>query len=140
MKTNKLNTYKGNLELYYETGMEGCHAPILHDDRGIYKAPGYNKDTKKWDGPDEEFHSFNWTMWFKGGEHLKVFENNKIIFDGIVTKDRQKIRDFKYALGFIPKEVEILEWLRWFQHELRAEILTDELVDAEKPKDKGSNV
>ena len=43
-------TYFGNLEFYFETGMEGM-ASSVHDDRGWHEAPSWNNETKKEDGP-----------------------------------------------------------------------------------------
>lgn len=125
-------TYSGNLELYYETGFEGCHSVTLHDDRGITKGPSFNNNSQKWDGPEMDFHNLGWSVFFRGGEYLKVFEDGKVIWEGTLTKSRHKLMKIKYALSFIPEEVDTAIWVEWLKKELRAEISTNQPVLAEE--------
>ena len=125
MTYGKKYKYSGNLEFYYETGFEGCQAVILHDDRGITKSPDFNNETGKWDGPLKEFKSLGWAVFLKGGEYLKVFENDKIIWEGSLTKSRVKMAKMNYSLSFIPEEVDTQTWVDWFTRELHAEISTN---------------
>lgn len=124
--------YSGNLEFYHESGMEQM-ACILHDDRGIYKSPGFNNDTKKWDGPVEDFKSLEWTVWFKGGEYIKIThpETNEVVFEGKITKNIDLIRQKNYNFSFLPSEIKYEEWLSWCQHEYKAEVQTNNPVLAD---------
>jgi len=133
---NYLYHYIGNLEFYHETGME-CLAPILHDNRGITKAPSFNNGTKKWDGPEMEYKSLSWSVWFNGGEYLKVYnEDNSVLWEGPLTKDRFKMIEKKYNYAFLPKEISFEVWYSWFCKELKAEVFTNKPVTAEKNKEK----
>lgn len=128
-------TYSGKLELYFETGME-CQACGLHDDRGIHKSPSFNNETKKWDGPEQEYHSIEWLHFFASAkqnpQHLTVFnKDGMVIFEGMITRDRYKIAERKYAWDFLPKEVEEVTWLYWMHHELKAVVKTNHPVWAE---------
>jgi len=131
----KKYTYKGNLDLYFETGMEQ-QVPILCDLRGYYKSPSFNNETKKWDGPQEEFRKITWCVWIRGEEYLKVFDkDNNLVWEGLITKDREKIKELKYALSFIPKEIELEKWLLWCTTKYLAEVSTNTPVTAEKKEE-----
>ena len=41
-----LHKYEGRLEAYYETGMEGMHMMMLHDDRGLRPGPDWQDPSK----------------------------------------------------------------------------------------------
>jgi hypothetical protein len=126
-------TYEGNLELYYETGLEGL-ACILHDDRGIFKSESYNPNTGKWDGPLEDMRSIEWTLWFKGGEYIKIFnpKNDSVIYEGSLTKNFEEMRRQQFGFTFIPQEIKTEDWLIWCQKEYRAIVQSDLPVLAEQ--------
>lgn len=111
-------TYKGNLELYYETGFEGTHACILHDDRGII---------------DNKYHSLEWSVWFKDGDYLTVFDkDNSILWKSELVNNKKLILEHKCIIDYIPMGVDLKEWIRWFKEELKAEVITPNPVLAQK--------
>ena len=127
----QLREYKGILETYYETGMEGCMGMIFHDDRGNHVAP-------KWDKPEETmvYRSLSWSIWF-GNKlcqyNIRIFnKRNKVVYEGRLTKDKSKMADEKYRFSFLPKELSTKRWLMYCQKEYRAELWTNELTDALK--------
>jgi len=125
-------TYKGILELYYETGYEGCYAVILHDDRGNYQSPGFNNATKKWDGPLENFRSLEWSVFMRGGETATIWSpRGHILYKGPLTKDKSKLIEMNYRIAFAPKELSIKRWMKYLTKEYKAEIVTEEPVLAE---------
>lgn len=124
----RLHKYVGNLETYYETGMEGTTGLIFHDDRGLHPGP-------KWDNPAETFqyHSLEWSIWFEKS-HIymaRIFDKeNNVIYDGPLTYDRKKTLSCEYQVPFVPKEIETKEWLGYFVSEYRAELYTNEIAMA----------
>lgn len=138
------HTYKGTLEFYFETGMEGLSS-IVHDDRGWYEAPSFNNDTKKMDGPKERYKSLEWGVFIKGGEYLTVFDNDdEIIWEGLLLRDTLAVKDKGYRHHFLPQRVSYEDWSEWCNKEYKVEIQTNEPVLAEqedyineykKPKD-----
>jgi hypothetical protein len=128
----KIYRYEGKLELFYEQGME-CLMPALHDNRGIRKSPSFNNETKKCDGPEQEFHSIEWLLDFKGGEYIEVFDTNDIVlYSGSLTKDKKEIIKHSYNYSFIPKEIDFLTWHSWCSQNFKAVIFTNKLIDAQK--------
>jgi hypothetical protein len=126
-------TYIGNLELYHETGMEalGC---ILHDDRGTFQSESYNPNTGKWDGPLEDMRSVEWTLWFRGGERIKVLnpEDHSVVYEGLLTKNQNEMIRQNFSFTFIPSEIKTEDWLIWCQKEYRAIVESNLPVLAEQ--------
>ena len=130
----QLHKYEGILELYYETGMEGCHAVIFHDDRGNHEGPHWDTKNK----PNEKFmyRSLAWSIWF--GQRLCLYnirifnKRNKVVYEGPLTKDKRAIAKFKYRLSFIPKEISLKRWLTILKKEYRAELYTNDIPSAIK--------
>lgn len=126
----KLHKYVGNLEFYYETGME-CVGTIFHDDRGLSEGP-------KWDKPDEKmmYKSLEWSVWFGhplGVYRIRIFnKRNRMVYEGPLTKDKKKIADNDYRYGYLPKEIAVHKWLEYCSKEYRAEVYTNEVVSAIK--------
>lgn len=130
----ELNRYVGNFEYYYETGME-CNGCIFHDNRGLSKGPSFNNDTKKWDGPEQDFKSLGWAIFFSKRHkyQVKIFKTDgSLFYEGILTQDIEKMRKTKYTISFMPKELTETQWFEVCQFEYKGEIITDDIVDAEK--------
>jgi len=121
-----LGEFSGTLETYFETGME-CLGFILHDDRGITNSPSFNNSTKKWDGPIQEFHSIDWTIWLdKKGQKIEVYgEDGSIEYTGDLTLNRQALAKFGYRHSFIPNEVDFDTWCKWFARKAKAKVWKD---------------
>ena len=129
------HTYEGTLEFYFETGMEG-HVSTLHDDRGWHESPSWQNKTKKFDGPLEKFKSLEWSTFLKSGEYLEVFENDKIIWEGLLISDIVKMGEKSYSYHFLPLGIDFDLWVKWCLKEYRAKVYTNTPVLAEDPKHK----
>lgn len=121
--------YSGNLELYYETGFEGMHAVILHDDRGNHVGP-------KYDNPNETmtYKSLSWAHFFSKRDPIYLVvqdPDGKEIFRGHVYNDRQKLHQTDYHISFAPVQVELKDWMSWVLNEYRATVFTDDPVLSE---------
>lgn len=121
------HNYAGNLELYFETGME-CMGTIFHADTGL-GAPNPLDNGKP-------FHSLAHTIWFGNRMCLytiRIFDkDNNIVYEGSLKKDRQAMARNKYAYAFLPQEISASVWLDWCRQEYRAELYTNELTSALK--------
>jgi len=125
------HTYKGTLEFYFETGMEGMSSN-LHDDRGWHESPEFNNDTKKWDGPLTKFKSLEWSVFLRGGEYLTVFDKeDTIVWEGLLLRDTEACAARDYSLHFLPQRIPYGDWVKWCQEEYKAEVNTNEPVLAE---------
>lgn len=130
MSPKHLHRYVGNLELYFETGMEQM-AAIFHDDRGLHEGP-------KWDKPEEKmmYKSLSWAIFF--GDRfcmydIKIFnKDGTIAYEGPLVKDKGRIRRANYNISFIPTTITRRKWVDLCQRELRAELTTNQLTDAIK--------
>jgi len=123
----RLHKYVGNLEPYYETGFEGCHMIMLHDDRGLRPGP-------KWDNPAEtmNYHSLEWAVVFdkKGYFKANIFDKEgKLVYEGKLTMDRKKVAETQYRASFIPQEIDTKTWFKYVREEYRAEIYTNLVLD-----------
>lgn len=122
-----LHKYVGTLEAYYETGMEGCHLIMLHDDRGLRPGP-------KWDNPAEimNYHSLEWAVVFdkKGYFAANIYDKEgNLVYEGKLTMDRQKVIKAKHQASFIPKEIPTKTWFEYVRKEYKAEIFTNYVLD-----------
>ena len=125
------HAYKGTLDFYFETGMEGLSSN-LHDDRGWRESPSWNNETQKKDGPVTKSKSLEWLVFMEGGEYLIVFDkDDNIIWEGILFKDIDAMKEKKYRHHFLPKDISYEDWFKWCDEEYRAEILTNVPVLAE---------
>lgn len=120
MTLNYNHTYSGNLEFFTEQGMEGRQACILHDDRGLNS---------------KGFKNLSWAVFIKGGEYLKVFENDKVIWEGLVIRNYEKVLDKDFIrYSILPYGVDQDVWEKWFNKQYKAEISTLKPVLAEDPE------
>jgi len=122
-----LHKYVGVLEAYYETGMEGCHMMMLHDDRGLRSGP-------KWDDPTVtmNYHSLEWGVVFDKKSYFaaNIFDKEgNLVYEGKLTMDRKKVAEANYAASFIPKEIDTKTWFKYFREDYRAEIFTNLVLD-----------
>ena len=129
-----LHKYVGNLEAYYETGMEGTHLIILHDDRGLHPGP-------KYDGSGETmmYHSLAWSVVFdkKGYFAANIFDKEgNLVYEGRLTMDRHKVAEAGYRASFIPKEIDTKTWFKYIREEYRAEVYTNYVLDPIREKHK----
>lgn len=129
----KLGEYYGTLETYFETGME-CLGFILHDNRGLHRAPSFDNETKDYTGPEQEYHSLEWTIFFdKTPQYIEVYEDDgSVLYKGSLTLDRAKMRETGYRYSFIPKEVPLQAWFGWFSQK-RVKPLTAKLTKKPAP-------
>lgn len=116
----KLRRYSGNLELYFETGMEqmGC---IFHDDRGLH-------------GENKQFKSLEWAHFFgKYYEYaIRIFKKDgSIAYEGSLTLDRHKLAKASYSFSFLPEEMPAHEWVEFCDQEHRAVLYTNDVTLAE---------
>jgi hypothetical protein len=124
----KLHKYVGLLEFYFETGMEQMGV-IFHDDRGNHEGP-------KWDNPNETmiYRSLSWAIWLgdrAGLYKIRIFDKeNNVVYEGPLTQDKRKIKESKYSISFLPKEIDKRTWIKYCQEEYRAELYTNMLTDA----------
>lgn len=137
MKSDKRpgHFYEGELLLYHETGMEGIEF-ALHDSRGVKIKRDFNNESGKWDGPERQFNSIEWTHFISDGDHIKVFEKDgSVAFEGRLTRDREKMAKARpYRIFFAPREIELKEWARYFNENLKAQIWSERPVLAEEKK------
>lgn len=123
--------YSGQLEIYFETGME-CLATIFHDNRGL---GGSNPNDN-----GRQFHSLAQTIWFGNKMAIytiRVFDTqDNLVYEGSLKKDKYKIVRNKYQYSFLPAEVAEKDWLDWCRKEYRAELYTNELTSDFKEQHK----
>ena len=122
-----LHKYVGNLEAYYETGMEGMHLIMLHDDRGLRPGP-------KWDDPTVtmNYKSLDWGVVLdkKGYFAANIFDKEgNLVYEGRLTMDRKKVAEAEYRASFVPAEIDIITWFKYIREEYRAEIYTNYVLD-----------
>lgn len=128
MKSEHLHKYKGNIEFYFETGMEQ-QAAIFHDDRGRHEGP-------KWDKPEEKmmYKSLAWSLWF--GQRFAIYnitifnKDGSVAYQGPLVQDKAKVKRNKYMVSFIPVTLDKRTWFRYLLEERRAELETNDLPTA----------
>ena len=110
---------EGILTTYYETGMEGSLGLVLQDRTHITPNPNYDpKDLSK--GPTH-YHSYSGLFFLEDGDFLKVFgEDNKVVFEGVLEKDRTSMAKADYRYSILIKGVETKDFLQWFAKEHKA--------------------
>jgi len=108
--------YKGIIEFYFETGMEG-YASIVHDDRGNTKVNGKTLRTLKW------------AVFLNGGEYIKIYKEDDIVFQGVLLKDIPLMMEKEYLFHFLPKNIEFKEWVKYCNKEYRVELYTNEDIE-----------
>jgi hypothetical protein len=122
-----LHKYVGVLEAYYETGMEGMHLIMLHDDRGLRPGPKYDDPTVTMN-----YHSLEWGLVFDKKNYFaaNIFDKEgNLVYEGKLTMDRKKVVDAGYRASFIPKEIDIGTWFKYIREEYRAEVYTNLVLD-----------
>jgi hypothetical protein len=122
-----LHKYEGRLEAYYETGMEGMHLIMLHDNRGLKPGPD-------WQDPSKTimYHSLEWGVAFdkRGYFAANIYDkDDKLVYEGRLTFDRHKIAEAGYRASFIPKEIDTVTWFKYVREEYRAEVYTNYVLD-----------
>jgi hypothetical protein len=122
-----LHKYVGELEAYYETGMEGCHLIMLHDDRGLRPGP-------KWDDPTVtmNYHSLEWGVVFDKRAYFaaNIYDKDgNLVYEGKLTMDRKAISAANNIASFIPKEINTKEWFKYVREGYRAEVFTNLVLD-----------
>jgi len=128
VKSEHLHSYKGNLEFYFETGMEQM-GTIFHDDRGLHEGPHYSK-------PGERFmyKSLEWSIWF--GQRMCIYDikifnpDGTVAYEGPLVKDKKKMHKDKYSTSFLPAEMDKRTWMKYCGKEYRAELRTNDLASA----------
>lgn len=129
MDNVKLHKYEGILEFYFETGFEHM-AVIFHDNRGNHEAPHW--DTKNHPNEMKTYRSLEWAIFFgdKAGYHnIRIFDKeNNVVYEGPITKDKKKMKEDRYRVSFIPKEIDKRSWFRYCREEYRAELFTNLLT------------
>ena len=86
----------GNLETYYEVGMDHLEFKLNCGESSVL---------------------------LTGGQNLKVYnKDGDVVYKGPLLK----VKDSEYSHGFIPHEVATDEWYSWFREGLRAEIYTED--------------
>ena len=114
----KLHKYVGTLEAYYETGMEGSHLIIVHDDRGI-NAQG--------------FKSLDWAVSLAdkfGYFAANIFDKDgNMVYTGTLTQDKRMVSQHDYRASFIPEEIDVKTWFLYLREEYRIELFTNIVVD-----------
>lgn len=122
-----LHKYEGRLEAYYETGMEGCHLIMLHDNRGLKPGPD-------WQDPSKTimYHSLEWGVAFdkRGYFAANIYgKDDKLVYEGRLTMDRHKVAAANYTASFIPVEIDTETWFKYIREEYRAEVYTNYVLD-----------
>lgn len=130
---NKLRKYVGNLEIYFETGME-CLGTILHEDRGLHE--GDHWDVKNHPGEKFMYHSLEWSFWFTnrvGVYNVKIFnKRGRVVYEGPLTKDKAKIASENYRYDYLPKELTTATWISYCNKGYRVELHTNEIPMAQQ--------
>jgi hypothetical protein len=114
--------YSGKLACHTEMGCGSW--PQFHDDRGLH-------------GDNNQYWNWDWTINF--GKKTKIDKltlydkDNNVVYDGTWTFDRVKTLNNRCFSS--PKEIEPIEWSEMVSDDLRAEVETDEIVEALKDKD-----
>lgn len=122
--------YCGTLEFYFETGMEGL-ASIVHDHRGWKEEHSWNNETKENDGPLKEYKSLEWAVFLRGGEFLRVYKNDILLWEGLLFRDALAMKNKHYSYHFLPLDISFEDWLTWCKEEYFVEVFTNEPVLAE---------
>lgn len=122
-----LHKYVGNLEAYYETGMEGCNLIMLHDDRGLHPGPKHDNSSETM-----MYKSLAWGISFDKRYYYaaNIYDKEgKLVYEGPLTIDKRKIAAAHYRASFIPKEIDTKTWFKYLQEEYRAEVFTNYVAD-----------
>lgn len=119
----KKKLVEGILTTYYETGMEGTTGLVLQDKEHI--TPNVNYDPNDSSKGPAFWHGYEGLYFLQDGDYLKVFENDKVIFEGELHKDKKAMADGGYQVSLMIKGVEKAEWYRWFKNELRAQLFCE---------------
>ena len=105
---------KGKLELYFETGMEGCEWAVFKDGDG----EGYDR-----------------LHFLDNGDRLKIYNQRKIIWEGEIRHDtktnltdktgyaypRQVVKG--YIVHWLQEGVDPDRWAKWFLEEKECELV-----------------
>jgi len=129
-----IKEYFGKLATYSETGYEGGLALLVEDDRGWIESPGFNPVTQKWEGPPQRFMRWEWSGAVEQGCLLEVFGQDGTTVEFPKTKlrkDRKAMASINYKY-FVPVEVPLETWVRWFKEERRARLWCD-IIENPKP-------
>lgn len=117
------HSYEGSLSFYWETGFEGSMASIVEDDRGLH---------------EDGFHrSLSWAVFIQGGEYLEVYNDEKIVWEGILIRDFERIFNKDRKPYFMGYGIEDKQWEDWFGSNeplYRGKIYTNKPVLAEDPE------
>lgn len=129
LKHTKLTKYQGNLQEYFETGME-CLGFIFHDDRG-------NHEDVDWENREKTrmYKDISWSLWFDKycTHYIKIFNRKgKVVYEGPLSTDSKKIEESKYVFSFLPKEIPTEKWEMYCKKQYRAELYTNEVPHAIK--------
>jgi hypothetical protein len=114
-------------ELTYHTEMCCGAWPQFHDYRGLH-------------GDEKQYWNWDWTINFGKQTKIKrltLFDNDGIIhYDGPWTFSRKNTAALNYFSA--PKEIEPIKWWKIIhkKNNLKAEVITDEIVDALKSGEK----
>ena len=115
--------YTGLLTLHFEQG--GGPWPQFHDDRGLH-------------GDEKEYWSWDWTINF--GKKTKIEslimwdKSGEVVYNNSWTFSKENTAENGYISS--PKEIPAAEWKKLLITRMyyTARIITDEIVDALKPK------
>jgi hypothetical protein len=128
------NKYYGSLETYFETGFESM-AIIVHDYRGLSRGPSFNNESRKWDGPEQNFKTLKWAIFLKGINYIRVMRGDgSVEWEGFISDSLEKRKKDGFRSGFLPAEVENDVWKRWTSKEVKVELFTNDLVMVHDPK------
>lgn len=124
----KKNLVEGVFTDYYETGMEGCLGMCVQDRTKV--TPNHQYDPNDPSKGPENWYSHSGLFFLRSGCVVRVYnKDNTIAYEGELTKNRSMMAEKSYRYSFIPMEVSVEEFFRWFKEELKVLLYTEERRD-----------